>query len=346
MLSNSVCKAARAITAAVMFVASPATASADDRPIRLGWQIPWATQGQLVQALKHSNIPELTEIELEYVGFSYGGPLNRAALGGEIDVLLTADHPAAVLVSKQRGFKIVARMMYNRVCIYAPAGSEITSVAQLSGKSVMGPIGAAAERVALAEIAQAGIALNSLKLASLDMGQQNAIVRAGSSWDGVDALFGFDPLPAIWEADGRIQIIDCGPVVSIVAASEEMLTSRKEELADFLKAFLLSWDAFRQNPESLGELFLDEAGLTAHQSALDQAASIEPNVEASSLDEIRLTFTDTDFATLVEATRFLVDRGTIPAGFDILSYVDTSVLEMMLDDGDAAALAAAVELNK
>jgi hypothetical protein len=73
-------------TKALLLVAfAPSLAAAEN--IRLGWQIPWATQGQLVQALKHSNIPRLTGVDLAYVGFSYGGPLNSAALAGQIDVL-------------------------------------------------------------------------------------------------------------------------------------------------------------------------------------------------------------------------------------------------------------------
>jgi ABC-type nitrate/sulfonate/bicarbonate transport system substrate-binding protein len=243
--------------------------------IRLGWQVPWATQGQLVQGLKHSNIPELLDLDIEYVGFAYGGPLNKAALGGGVDVLLTADHPAAVLLSKQRGFKIVARMMYNRVCLYTPNGSDITELGQLAGARVAGPIGAAAERVALAEIRDAGIDLSSVSLAQLDMSQQNALIISGRDWTGIDAMFGFDPLPAIWSANGQIEILKCGPVVSIVAASEQMVTDRREELEAFLTAFHLSWETFRQNPEPLGKLFLEEARLDAKMEALDQAASIE-----------------------------------------------------------------------
>ena len=261
---KSLCMSA---VAAIVMIGAPAYA--DDEPIRLGWQIPWATQGQLIQALKHTNITDLTEIDLDYIGFAYGGPLNRAALSGEIDILLTADHPAAVLVSKQRGFKIIARMMYNRVCIYVPPNSELSSLADFSGKAVMGPIGAAAERIALAEITEAGVDLGSITLSSLDMGQQNAVIANGSAWNNVDAMFGFDPLPAIWEANGLIKIVSCGPVVSIVAASEDMLTNHSDKVESFLTAFLLSWDTYRKNPERLGTLFLEEANLTANQEALD-----------------------------------------------------------------------------
>ncbi len=69
-------------------------ATAQAKPIRLGWHVPWATQGQLVMGLKYTNIPKLVAIELDFIGFSYGGPLNHAALSGKVDVLLTADQPA------------------------------------------------------------------------------------------------------------------------------------------------------------------------------------------------------------------------------------------------------------
>jgi hypothetical protein len=73
--------------------------------IRLGWQVPWATQGQLVMGLKHTNIASLLGLELTYVGFAYGAPLNQAALAGEVDVLLTADQPALLLLGKTDQFK-------------------------------------------------------------------------------------------------------------------------------------------------------------------------------------------------------------------------------------------------
>src|SRR5262245_11714207 len=91
-------------------------ASAAER-VRLGWQTPWATQGQLVMALKNSNIPELAGSDLDYLGFAYGGPLNQAALAKGVDVLLTADQPAIALIARKTGFKIVSRLMYNRTCL-------------------------------------------------------------------------------------------------------------------------------------------------------------------------------------------------------------------------------------
>jgi ABC-type nitrate/sulfonate/bicarbonate transport system substrate-binding protein len=272
----------------------------------------------------------LTGVDLAYVGFSYGGPLNSAALAGQIDVLLTADHPAAVLLAKGRGFKIVARMMYNRVCLYVPPGSKNDGLAKLRGKVVMGPIGAAAERVAIAELDRAGVPASSIQLSSVDMAQQNALVRRGGDWKGADALFGFDPLPAIWQASGLIDVLTCGRVVSVIAATEEMRTARSKELARFLDGFHLAWDLFRSEPAVLGMRFSKEAALEASQDALDLAASVEPNFKARSLSDIRLTFSEADLQTLEAAAQFLMDRGTIHREFRIRDHVDTAILESVL----------------
>src|SRR5689334_6361031 len=97
--------------------------AANPEPVRLGWQIPWATQGQVVQALKNTNALDLMGQQVSFVGFAYGAPLNAAALAGQVDVLFTADQPALVLLARDPGFRIVARLMYNRSCLYVPAAS-------------------------------------------------------------------------------------------------------------------------------------------------------------------------------------------------------------------------------
>src|SRR5437660_11264097 len=88
--------------------------------IRIGWQVPWATQGQIVEVLKHTDILQKHALRGEFKGFTYGAPLNEAALGGEVDVFFTADQPAATLLSRSGDFRIVSRLMYNRVATYVP----------------------------------------------------------------------------------------------------------------------------------------------------------------------------------------------------------------------------------
>jgi sulfonate transport system substrate-binding protein len=323
----------------MLFLIASAAAAA---PIRLGWQVPWATQGQLVMGLTHTNVPALTGIEIEPVGFSYGAPLNAAALAGEVDVLLTADQPALVLLSKSDRFVVVARMMYNRVCIYVPPKSPIRSLRDLKGKQVMGPVGAAAERVALAAVQKAGLATADVTWGNLDMAQQAALLKRGAeggSWPGADALYGFDPLPAVFEEAGQARMLSCGNVVSVVVASRDMVEKRPKELEAFLRAFALSWHFFATQPKLANRWFAEEARLDVSDAVLDKCAAVEPNRQAKRLADLRLTLNEADYKTLESTVAFLRSREIVKEPMDVRKVVDLRPLQRALAGNSLAALA-------
>ena len=324
---GKVCRFARLWILLAGILAVPARAS---EPVRLGWQVPWATQGQLVMALTHTNIPHLVGSDINPVGFSYGGPLNSAAVGGQVDVLLTADQPAIVLLALRPNFRIVARMMYNRACVYVPRESPIRSLAELTGRTVMGPVGAAAQRIAIKAIRDAGTDLKTVHFGNLDMAPQAAVIaKAGGDhlWDGIDALYGFDPMPAMLEEAGRVRVLSCGPIVAVVLASQQMLAERRAELERFLAGFTLSWWEYAQHPHELNTMFAAQSHLDVNDAVLDKAASIEPNRWVTSFGALRLTFTPEDISTLGEVEKFLLDQGTIHGPVDVERAIDLDPLK-------------------
>ncbi|MDJ0824148.1 MAG: ABC transporter substrate-binding protein [Rhodobacter sp.] len=333
--------------AALFFVATQSQADS----IRLGWQLPWATQGQLVMALKHSNIPELAGIEIDYTDFAYGGPLNQAALAGDVDILLTADQPAAVLIARGSRHKIVSRMMYNRTCIYVPTNSNVEKLADLADASIGGPVGAAAERIAMADLRASGVDIDRLSHSKLDMSQQAVIVRrdpAAETWATIDALYGFDPLPAAFEENGLVKMISCGKVLSLVLASDDMIENRQDELVEFLRAFHAAWAVFASEPEVLNKRYLADSGLELSEAALEIAAAVEPNRFAAGLEDIRLTFTDDDAAIFETAVDFLMERDIIDKKLDLTGADVTALgpLDAALSDpGRIAAIVEAVEIS-
>ena len=150
--------------------------------MRIGWQIPWATQGQLVQVLKNTDLLKENDIVGDFKGFSYGGPLNEAALAGAVDVVFTADQPAAILLAKNPNWKIVGRLMSNRVSLYVPPMSDIKTVADLKGKTVAMPFGAAAQRMALQKEKEAGLnPAVDVKNINLGIYEQSDLVRDKSA---------------------------------------------------------------------------------------------------------------------------------------------------------------------
>jgi ABC-type nitrate/sulfonate/bicarbonate transport system substrate-binding protein len=298
--------------------------------LRVGWQIPWATQGQLAQVLKHTDILEKNGLRAEFKGFNYGPPLNEAALAGEVDVIFTADQPAATLLSKNQNWVIIGRLMYNRVSLYVPPQSPIEKVADLKGKTIGMPFGAAAQRMALKAEKDAGLdPKKDVNNINLDIYEQSDLVRDpnATKWGDMDALAGFDPTPAIFEEKGLIKTLAVGRVVSVIVMSKEYIQKNPEAPVKFLKAFHAAYDYYRNNVSIANEWFTTESKLAITPKALEIASSIEPNLSVRSASEIRLRFTDDDYKILQEAADFIYDQSLVKTRVVMKEYIDLSYLQ-------------------
>src|SRR3989339_711192 len=228
--------------------------------IRIGWQVPWATQGQIVQILKHTDILKKNGLEAEFVGRTYGPELNAAALGGEIDVVLTADQPAAALFSKDKGWIGIGRLMYNRTSTYVPINSSINTIKELKDKTIGIPIGAAAERVTN------------------------------------DALSGFDPTPAIFESRRYVKVLDVGKVCSLVLMNNDFIKKNPKVAEKMMQSIFDAYDYYRKNVEQANKWFMQESRLNdIDQNACNIAASIEPNIKVEDRAKMRVYFIEEDF---------------------------------------------------
>jgi ABC-type nitrate/sulfonate/bicarbonate transport system substrate-binding protein len=307
-------KSARAFLAIMAFLLlSLNTAHAQElTKVRIGWQVPWATQGQLVQILKHTDILAKNGIKAEFIGRIYGPMLNELAMAGEVDVVLTADQPAAALFSKKKGWIGIGRLMYNRTLTYVPPKSAIRSMADLRGKTIGVPIGAAAERVTYEALGRVGITPKDVHVVNLGIMEQGPIVLGSKdriSWTSVDALSGFDPIPAIFESMGLIRVLDVGKVCSLVLMNQSLLGKDPLVATRIMQSVKDAYDFYRQNVFQANEWFMAEAQLkSSNQKACNIAASIEPNVTAHSRDEIRVTFTEDDFVLMQKGADFLAPK--------------------------------------
>lgn len=292
--------------------------------IQIGWQVPWATQGQVVQVLKHTNLLELNGVKAEFKGFSYGAPLNEAALAGEVDLIFTADQPAAMLLARGAEWTIVARLMYNRVAVYVPPGSAIRSLADLRGKTIAMPFGAAAQREALRAIEAAGVEAGEIKPVNLDIYEQTGVIRGGNrgSWGSIDAMVGFDPTPAFLEREGLARMLHVGTVVSLVLVDSRLLERDPDAVQRFLQAFIQAWHYYATHQEQANAWFLQESRLPFDPGVLALCASVEPNIRARSPAQIRPTLAETDLAVVQQAADFVYAHGLAPRRVNVRNHVD------------------------
>lgn len=299
--------------------------------IRVGWQIPWATQGQLVQILKYTDILKKNGLTGDFKGFNYGGPLNEAALAKQVDVIFTADQPAATLLTKSSDWVIIGRLMYNRVSLYVPPQSPITAVSDLRGKTVAMPFGAAVQRMALKAEKDAGLdPATDVKNINLDIYEQSDLVKDpnATKWGEIDALAGFDPTPAIFEEKGLIRNLAVGKIVSVIVMSKDFIKLHPEAPVKFLQAFYDSYDYYRNNVKEADDWFTKESNLSITPKALQLASGLEPNLQVKSKKDIRLGFNDDDYKTLQEAADFIYDQSLVKAKINMKDYIDLSYLQL------------------
>lgn len=295
---------------------------------RLGWQVPWATQGQLVQIFKHTDILKKHHLEAEFVGRTFGPQLNELALANEVDVILTADQPALTLFSKDKGWLSIGRLMYNRTSTYVPPSSKITSIKELKNKKIGLPMGAAAERITVEALKNAGIEPSKdVTLINLDIKEQAPLIlkeKDKPTWDSFDALAGFDPLPAILEAKGLIRVIDVGTVVSLIVTNSDFIKNNPSFAKNFLAAFQEAYLYYGKNTKQANQWFSEEAHLDgADEKALTIAASLEPNLKAKTSKDLRIAFSEDDYKIIQKAADFLEPK--LGKKIEFKKYLDDSI---------------------
>lgn len=293
--------------------------------IRIGWQIPWAMEGQLTQILMHTSLLKDNGLSAKYSGFASGAPLNEAALAGAVDVIFTADQPAATLLSKDPNWVIIGRLMYNRTSLFVPPLSPIKSVADLKGKTVAVPFGTAAQKNTMEAEQAAGLnPQKDVKNINLGIYEESDTVRDPKAikWGNIDAMAGFDPTPSIFEDKGLVRNLEVSKVVSVIVMSKKFIDANPNAPVEFLKAFYGSYDYYRKNIDQANKWFTDSSNLSITPNALKISSSLEPNLDLS--NKISISLSDDDIKTIQDTADFLYAQKLISQPVVMKNYIDMS----------------------
>lgn len=319
----------------LMGCVSAASTPALKTPIRIGWQTTWATEGQITQTLAHTDLLNSNGLEGSFVGVTYGAPLNEAALAGNVDVIFTADQPAAALLARGGNWVIIGRLMFNRVGLYVPPDSSIKTIADLKGKRVVMPFGAAAQRVALRAMANAGLnPKTDIKAINLDITEQPAIVQKGTSasWGDVDAMAGFDPTVAALETNKTARMLYIGVVTAVIVMSRDYVAKHPDAPVQFLKAFKQAVLYYALHAKRANDWFRAASQLTFSDAVLDLSASVEPNLQAKNLSEVHIDLTPDLIAGLQEAADFMNESGLIKQPVRMADHIDLSYAQKATEE--------------
>lgn len=296
-------------------------------PIRIGWQLPAATQAQITQVLKRTNVLEIHGLEPSLVPFSYGGPQASAAFKGEFDVMFAGDQPAINLIARGGKWKIVARLFDDRISTIVPPNSPIQTIGDLKGRTVASPFGSVAHREAFFEQRVAGLDTDrDVENINLDILEINRRVLAGGidSWPGIDAAVVWEPTGSYLELEGLARIVNARQTLGVVAISDDFIEKHPEATVQFLVALTRAWDFFSRNPDRVMQWYIDDTHLDYPTAAL-VSSRLDRNFKANSLEEINLDLTEDDIAAFEQGAQWARDSGQDKV--QIRPSIDLSLLE-------------------
>jgi ABC-type nitrate/sulfonate/bicarbonate transport system substrate-binding protein len=265
-------------------------------PIRLGWQIPAATQGQILQVLKRTDVLEQHGLDPSFIPFSYGGPQVDAAFAGELDIFFAGDQPAINLIARGGRWKIVARLFDDRIAYIVPPNSPVQTVEDLRGKIVASPFGSVAHREAF--LAQQAVGLDvgkDFKNIDLDILEIRRRVLAGGveTWEGIDAAVVWEPIVSRFQLEGLARSVTDSRTLGVVAVSDEFIASHPEAIVQFLVALMRAWDFLSRQPDEVMQWYIRDTRLDYTPETL-VSARLDRNFGAKSLREIDLGLSEKD----------------------------------------------------
>jgi ABC-type nitrate/sulfonate/bicarbonate transport system substrate-binding protein len=270
-------------------------------PVRIGWQIPSATQAQIVQVLKRTDVLERHGLEPRLIPFSFGTPQVEAALAGKLDVFFSGDQPAINLLARGGRWKIAARIMYDRVAVLVPAHSPIEQIEDLRGKTVASPFGSVAHREVIVHQESAGLDANAdvenIDLDILEI-RRSVLAKGAQSWGEIDAAAVWDPTASRLELEGFARPLATSRTLGVVVVSDEFIARHPEAVVQLFVALARSWEYFSRNPERVMQWYMDDEKLGYVPETLTSAARLDPNFGAKSLSEIDLRLHEEHIATL------------------------------------------------
>lgn len=292
--------------------------------IRIGWQVAWATQGQIAMALQKTAALDAMGLKGDFKSFTYGAPLSEAALAGQLDVAFVGDQPAVNLLSRSPDWKIVARLMDFRVAIVVPPNSPIQSVADLKGKTLGIPFGASTHRFALQWLKEAGLdPAKDLSIVNIDITEQADAVKAaaGGVWPKVDAFASWDHHIALYEKQGLARILKSGTALGVVMMAKPFFEHHPSDAAAFLVAYRNAYYYYATHQDTVDRWFAETAGGKFDVSLLKTVAAVEPNMRATMQDQIKIDIEGAQVSTLQDAADFALQQGLIKNRLNIRDSV-------------------------
>jgi sulfonate transport system substrate-binding protein len=260
--------------------------------LRMGWMTSWATAGQIVQALKHTNITSLYGVKLNFSDYLYGVNINEAALRNDLDVVNTGLVPAISLLSRDSDWLVVGRLLYNEMNIIVPSDSKASSLNDLRGKSVATPFGGGTHVFLLRRLAQIGTTAgdepHQIRLLNVAPTEQLVCLTQGAA----DAAATWEPQSTMIVERNAGRVIERGPMFGLIMVRKSFAENHATELKALLKSYLEANLFTATHAAQTDKWFVEESGFDP--AMLKKITVVEPNMKARNARDINMTLSIKD----------------------------------------------------
>lgn len=272
---------------------------------------------------------EAVGYKLKVYGFAQAGPaINEAFAGKSIDLAIYGNLPPLVLKSNGVDVSVVA-MNDSELdqCIVIPEDSEIKSVKDLKGKTVISGKGTILEEY-FRKILQA----NDLKYEDINVINDVATATATFTSGNADALVMSHTQALLINKQFPIRFIESTTDSHEELASQLVLVARNEFLQDhpdvmtaFLKAYIRGYQYALDNKEEAFDAFVnDKVSRDIVEDIYGSKEKVFSNLSAE--------ITEKDITRLQEVDTFLLENGLISKNVDLKEFVNDSFYKEALKE--------------
>lgn len=294
--------------------------TAETTVVRIGAQ-PFPLYTPIYVAYERGYIQE----ELEAVGATFtwdefqSGPLvNEAVAAGEEDIGFMADLPAIIAKSTGQDIEIVSNVAYGEqaLAVLIPTDSEITSVAELEGKTVGYATGSYAQHLLALLLENEGLSLDDVQSINLSAGDQPAALANGE----VDAIVIWEQYISQLTSEGTAKVLADGTGVKKGNMVTYFVTEFAEAHPEIVEAYIKALNRANE------DLAADPAGCAA-----DVAEDF--GVTAELMEQIIQKFTfktdldEDDISEITAVKDFSLKAGIIQDDVDISSFINTEYVD-------------------
>ena len=245
------------------------------------------------------------KVAINWVQSAGSNKANEALRAGAIDVGSTAG--SAALLARSNGSPIQAIDIYsqpNWAAILVPAGSTITKVSELKGKSIAATKGTDPYFFLLQALGEAGLTLNDVTVQNLQHADGKAALESGA----VDAWSGLDPLLS----------------TSVATAGSKIIYDN----IDFNSyGFLNATESFLKKSPDLAQLVVD-----AYEKAREYAIA-NPKETANILATVAGIDPAIATSVIADRTNLAVDPKPGKKQYDVLAFIGP----IFVESGDVAS---------